>query len=156
LKRSEELFRELLGALPAAVYVTDAGGRITYCNEGAVNLWRARPKFGEDSWRDLAHFYYPEGKRMELSDCPTEIALNQGRCERGREAILERKDGTRIPIIPYPTPLRDATGATIGVVNMMIDISERRQAERTLAERNAQLALAGRAALVGSYVYDVS
>src|SRR5215510_7808717 len=30
------------------------------------------------------------------------------------------------------------------------------QKERLLAERNAQLALAGRAALVGSYVYDVS
>jgi PAS domain S-box-containing protein len=34
--------------------------------------------------------------------------------------------------------------------------SERQQAEETLAERDAQLALAGRAALVGSYVYDVN
>jgi PAS domain S-box-containing protein len=39
---------------------------------------------------------------------------------------------------------------------MTVDISERQKAERTLAERNAQLALAGRAALVGSYVYDVN
>ena len=51
--------------------------------------------------------------------------------------------------LPYPTPLRDATGTIVGVVNMTVDISERLQAERTLAERNAQLALAGRAALVG-------
>src|SRR5262249_27188046 len=58
--------------------------------------------------------------------------------------------------IPYPTPLRDATGTIVGVVNMTVDISKRQQAERTLAERNAQLALAGRAALVGSYVYDVN
>jgi len=75
---------------------------------------------------------------------------------RGLEAILERADGTRIPVVPYPTPLRDATGTIVGVVNMTVDISERRQAERTLAERNAQLSLAGRAALVGSYVYDVN
>jgi PAS domain S-box-containing protein len=72
------------------------------------------------------------------------------------QAILERADGTRIPVIPYPTPLRDATGTIVGVINMTVDISERQQAERTLAERNAQLALAGRAALVGSYVYDVN
>jgi GAF domain-containing protein len=34
------------------------------------------------------------------------------------------------------------------------DLIERRQAELALAERNIQLALAGRAALVGSYAYD--
>ena len=156
LQKSEQLFRELLAALPAAVYVTDAAGRITYCNEAAVNLWGARPRLGEDRWCDLARFYYPDGRRMELRDCPTEIALKQGRCVRGCEATLERADGTRIPIIPYPTPIRRATGAIVGVVNMMVDITERQKAERSLAERNAQLALAGRAALVGSYVYDVN
>jgi PAS domain S-box-containing protein len=156
LQKSEQLFRELLEALPAAVYVTDAEGRITYCNEAAVNLWGARPRLGEDRWCDLARFYYLDGRRMELRDCPTEIALKQGRCVRGCEATLERADGTRIPIIPYPTPIRRATGAIVGVVNMMVDITERQKAERTLAERNAQLALAGRAALVGSYVYDVN
>jgi PAS domain S-box-containing protein len=36
------------------------------------------------------------------------------------------------------------------------DITERKQAELALAERNAQLALAGRAVLVGSYAYDVN
>jgi PAS domain S-box-containing protein len=57
-------------------------------------------------------------------------------------------------MIPYPTPLRDATGTIAGVVNMMVDISERRKAERTLAELNAQLALAAKAALVGSHADD--
>ena len=154
LRKSEQLFRELLGALPAAIYVTDAAGRITYCNEGAANLWGVRPKLGEDRWCDLARFYYPNGKRMEIRDCPTEIALKQGKCVRGREAVLERMDGTRIPMIPYPTPLRDATGTIVGVVNMMVDISERQKAERTLAELNAQLALAAKAALVGSHASD--
>jgi len=154
LRASEGRFRELLAALPAAIYTTDAAGRITYCNEGAVSLWGVRPKIGEDKWCDLARFYYPDGKRMEIRDCPTEIALKQGRCVRGRETVLERMDGTRIPMIPYPTPLRDATGAIAGVVNMMVDISERQKAERTLAELNAQLALAAKAALVGSHADD--
>jgi PAS domain S-box-containing protein len=154
LQKNEQLFRELLGALPAAIYVTDAAGRITYCNEGAVNLWGVRPKLAEDKWCDLARFYYPDGKRMEIRDCPTEIALKEGKCVRGSEAILERMDGTRIPMIPYPTALRDATGAIVGVVNMMVDISERQKAERALAELNAQLALAAKAALVSSHAYD--
>jgi PAS domain S-box-containing protein len=37
---------------------------------------------------------------------------------------------------------------------MMVDISERRKAERILAERNAQLALAEKPALVGTFAYE--
>jgi PAS domain S-box-containing protein len=155
LQKSERASRELLGALPAAIYVTDAVGRITYCNESAVDLWGVRPKLGEDRWCDLSRFYHPNGASMAPEECPTEIALKQGRIVRGREAIIERPDGTRIPVIPYPTPLHDGTGAIIGVVNMTVDISERKKAELELAERNVQLELAGKAALVGSFAYGV-
>jgi PAS domain S-box-containing protein len=41
------------------------------------------------------------------------------------------------------------------IVKTSRDIRERQESELALAERNAQLALAGRAALVGSYTYDV-
>jgi PAS domain S-box-containing protein len=93
---------------------------------------------------------------MALADCPTEVALQHGRIARGQEAIVERKDGTRIPVIPYPTPLRDETGMIVGVVTMKVDISKRRKMELALAERNIQLSLAGKAALVGSYSYDAN
>jgi hypothetical protein len=38
------------------------------------------------------------------------IALKEGRPIRNAEAIAERPDGSRVPFIPYPTPLRDAKG----------------------------------------------
>src|SRR5262249_17018425 len=41
-------------------------------------------------------------------------------------------------------------------LGVMRDITHHKRAEQTLAERNAQLALAGPAALVGSYAYDVT
>jgi PAS domain S-box-containing protein len=154
LQKSERALRELLGALPAAIYVTDAAGRITYCNQSAVDLWGQSPKLGEHRWCDFAKFYHGDGTPMALNDCPTEIALKLGKIVRGKEAILERSDGTRIPIVPYPTPLCDGKGAILGVVNMTVDISERKNAELALAERNMQLALAAKAALVGSYAYD--
>jgi PAS domain S-box-containing protein len=156
LQKSERESRELLGGLPAAIYVTDAAGRVTYCNQSAVDLWGVKPKLREDRWCDLARYYHADGTSMALEDCPTEIALKQGRLVRGREAIIERLDGIRIPIVPYPTPLRDGRGTIVGVVNMTVDISERKKAELALTERNAQLALAGRAALVGTYTYDVN
>lgn len=154
LQENERALRDLLGALAAAIHVTDAAGRITYCNDAAINLWGARPKLGQDRPSDLARYYHADGTPMGLQDCPTEIALRQGRIVRGREAILERADGTRVPIAPYPAPLCDPTGAVVGVVNMTIDISERKQAEQMLAERDAQLALAGKFALVGTFTLD--
>jgi PAS domain S-box-containing protein len=155
LRESERELRDLLGALPAAIYVTDAGGRITYCNEAAVNLWGGRPRPGEDRWCDFARYHHADGTPMALQDCPLEIALHEGRAVQGREFILERVDGSRAWIAPYPTPLRDRTGAVIGAVNMVVDITERKQAEQTLAERNAQLALAGQFALIGTFTFDV-
>ena len=79
LQESERALRDLLGALPAAIYVTDAAGRITYCNDAVVKLWGARPKLGQDKWSDFARFYHADGTPMALHDCPTEIALQQGR-----------------------------------------------------------------------------
>jgi PAS domain S-box-containing protein len=109
LTKSEQGIRELLGALPAAIFVTDAGGRITYYNQAAVELWGRRPQLGKDRWFDLARPYCADGKPAKLADCPTEIALRRGKSVRGLEAILERADGTRIPVIPFPTPLRPHT-----------------------------------------------
>ena len=154
LQANEQKFRDLLGALPAAIYVTDAAGRITYCNPGAAELWGMVPKLGADKWCDIARFYHADGKPMRLPDCPTQIALHEGRAVRGCEALMERRDGTRVYIMPNPTPLRDAAGSILGAVNMTVDISERKEAELALAERDLQLALAGKAARVGSFAYD--
>jgi PAS domain S-box-containing protein len=54
------------------------------------------------------------------------------------EAIAERPDGTRIPFIPYPTPLFDASGTLVGAVNMLMDITERRDAEQRLRDSEAR------------------
>ena len=61
------------------------------------------------------------------------IALKEGRIIDGAEAIAERPDGTRVWFTPYPTPLRDATGRIVGGINMLLDITERKQAEETRA-----------------------
>src|SRR3982074_532958 len=49
-KAAETQFRALLDVLPAAIYVTDANGRITYYNQAAVDLAGRRPELGTDEW----------------------------------------------------------------------------------------------------------
>jgi two-component sensor histidine kinase len=57
------------------------------------------------------------------------VALKENRPVRGVEVVVMRPDGTRVPILPHPTPMRDASGQLVGAVNMLVDISERKQAE---------------------------
>jgi two-component sensor histidine kinase len=56
----------------------------------------------------------------------TEQALTQ------REAVAERPDGTRVPFLAHPTPLRGPDGQLNGAVNVLVDISERKAYEEQL------------------------
>ena len=125
---AEERFRALLDVLPAAIYVTDADGRITYYNRAAADLAGREPRLGTDEWCVSWRLYSMDGRPMRHDECPMAVALKENRAVRGAEAILERPDGTRIPFAPYPTPLRDASGKLIGAVNMLVDIRERQEA----------------------------
>ena len=53
------------------------------------------------------------------------------------------------------TVVRDAAGEPVRWLGVTRDISQRKQAERALAERDAQLALAGKVALVGGFALDL-
>jgi PAS domain S-box-containing protein len=129
LRESEQRLQDLLAAIPAAVYTTDAEGKITYYNEAAVELAGRRPTIGTDEWCVTWKLYWPDGRPLPHDECPMAIALKEGRPIRGTEAVAERPDGTRIPFIPFPTPLYDATGKLVGAINMLVDVTERKQAE---------------------------
>jgi PAS domain S-box-containing protein len=129
LRDSEQHLKDLLAAIPAAIYTTDARGKITYYNEAAVELAGRTPVLGSDEWCVTWKLYWPDGTPMRHDECPMAVALKEGRAIRNAEALAERPDGTRVPFIPYPTPLRDARGNIVGAINMLVDISERKEAE---------------------------
>jgi PAS domain S-box-containing protein len=126
-------FRTILDALPAAIYMTDAAGRITYYNKAAVDLTGRRPEIGKDEWCVTWRLYNSDGTPLPHDRSPMAVAIKENRAIRGVEAILERPDGTCVPFVPYPTPLRDASGALVGAVNMLVDISNCRASESVRA-----------------------
>lgn len=129
LFRADNTDRQVLDALPAAVYVTDAEGRITYYNEAAATLWGCRPELGHSHWCGSWKLRWPDGRSLPHDQCPMAISLREGRPIRGMGAIAERPDGTLAPFIAYPTPVFDASGRLVGAVNMLLDISDRQEAD---------------------------
>jgi len=131
--------RELLDALPAAIYTTDAAGRITFFNQAAVEFSGRRPEIGSDRWCVTWRLYWPDGRPMAHDECPMAKSLKEDRPIRGGEAIAERPDGTRVPFMAYPTPLHDASGRLVGAVNMLVDLTAAKEADEARGQLNETL-----------------
>lgn len=121
--------RQVLDALPAAVYATNASGRITYYNRAAAELAGRKPEIGRDEWCVTFRLFNQDGTALPHNECPMAVALQENRPVRGAEALAQRPDGSLFPFLPFPTPIHDEAGRLLGAVNMLVDISERKEAE---------------------------
>jgi PAS domain S-box-containing protein len=115
---------EILDALPAAVYVTDAAGRITYFNEAAAALWGRQPELHHDQWRGAWRLYRPDGTPMPYDQFPAALALKERRAIEGEDVITERADGSRVSHAVSAKPLFDASGNLSGAVTMLFETRE--------------------------------
>ncbi len=130
LHDNEQWWRAFANALPAAIYMTDPSGRITFYNDAASELWGSHPEIGKSEWCGSWKLFRPDGTPLAHDECPMAVTLKTGRPVRGVEAVAERPDGTRVPFMPYPTPLYDASGVLVGAVNMLVDLTDRVRADQ--------------------------
>jgi PAS domain S-box-containing protein len=134
LTESEERYRQLVQALPGALYTTDAQGRITLYNPAAADLWGRTPEVGEDLWCGSCRIYRPDGTLLSPEEYPTARVVRGEKPAHGDEIILERPDGSRRHVLPHVEPILDSAGAIVGAVNMLVDITEHRRAEQELQQ----------------------
>ena len=134
LQASEEKYRSLIQSLPAAVYTCDREGHIQLYNAAAVELWGREPELGKDLWCGSHRAFNTDGSLLDLNQCPMARTLHEGKAMRGEELIIERPDGTRRHVLPYPDPIFDAEGRMTGAVNMLLDITERKRTEMLLRD----------------------
>ena len=134
LQESERRFREMVDALPVAVYTTDAQGRLTHFNPAAVEFAGRTPELGRDRWCVTWKIYRADGTPMPHDEAPMALALKEMRPIRGTQAIAERPNGERRWFEPYPTPLFDAAGRLSGAINMLIDVTEQKRAQEALRD----------------------
>jgi PAS domain S-box-containing protein len=138
LRDSEQRYRQLVQGLPAAVYSCDEQGRITLFNDAAAALWGREPEVGRDIWCGSSRIRRPDGSFMPIADSPMAVALREGTPVRGQEIIIERPDGSRRHVLPYPEPILDAGGRIVGAINMLMDVTEQKEAQKALLESEAK------------------
>jgi two-component system, chemotaxis family, CheB/CheR fusion protein len=133
--KEESRCTNTLEALAAAVYTCDYNGYITFYNKAAAELWGREPEIGKDLWCGSWKIFEPDGNTpLQLDKCPMAVALKEGRSVRGEEIIVERPDGTRRNIMPYPDPIFNKAGQVIEAINMLVDITDLKQKENALRD----------------------
>ena len=140
LKESHETIAALIDAAPLAILAVDANCRVTAWNAQAERI------FGRRADAVLG------GKLAETLPAPALAAIWE-RCHDGQEvtdaaATLEREDGSACDLVISCAPLTGATQRG-GALILVSDVTERRQAERALGERERQLQRAQQLELVG-------
>jgi PAS domain S-box-containing protein len=137
-------FGRVLAKLPVGAHACNAEGLIVYFNEKAVQLWGREPKLNDpaDRFCGSLRLFSTGGAPLPHHECWMARALQHRRAYSGIEILIERPDGSRWLALAYATPFFDDRGELVGAVNILVDISNRRQSE---------LARAHLAAIVDSF-----
>ncbi|MBS0184134.1 MAG: PAS domain S-box protein [Nitrospira sp.] len=134
LRRSEEQFRAVFNQTTGGIAQTDLTGRFTLVNDRYCDIvGRSREELLNLRMYDITH---PE----DLSANAEQFrALVQGGPNFVVEKRYLRQDGSIVWVYNDVASVRDSLGRVLGVVAAVTDITERKEAEQSLAEQQRLL-----------------
>ena len=133
LAMSERRYRELVEALPVAIFESDAAGGNTYSNHIWVQMTGlSRTQTLGDGWVAAIH---PDDRAAMPARWRAAIAAQQPFRSEHR---LCRLDGTEIWVMVEAVPRFDAGGRFIGMIGSIADVTERRRHEEERLRLEAQ------------------
>ena len=121
--------RNVVQNMNSALLVLDRAGDVTFANPTAAQLLGAASE--ELSGRSFAH-WFPGVPRSQLL---VQRTLEHGEKLRGAETLITRGDGQMIPIGLSAAPLLAANGERDGAIVIFQDLTEIKQLERQVLQR---------------------
>ncbi len=138
LKEREKQYRDLIQNLPEAVYTCDDLGYIQLYNKAAVALWGREPVPGRDLWCGSWKIFNADGTDLPLDSCPMALCLKEGMPVHGKEIMIQQPDGNIRHVLTYPSPLFNSEGQLTGAINMLIDVTNKKEREILIQKTEAK------------------
>lgn len=161
LEQTRAILSAAIEASPAGIVIADApDGRIRAANAAAIGV---REVSEEDlagiSLEHYASFWrcsHPDGTPYRNEDLPLAKAILEGAVSQNVDVIIERDDGNRQWILGNAAPVRDSAGKVIAGVIVFSDVTEQKNAAKSLRELESELAHVARVSTMGELVGGIA
>lgn len=134
LRRNEIRFRELAELLPEIVFEITVDGRVTFANRKGLEKTGYSESDLSESLDGLV-LLIPEDRKRAQDQM---LRLTNGERSSGTTYTAIRKDGTTFPVIIFTAPIIH-DGIVTGFRGIVVDISERVEAEKIIQESSQYL-----------------
>ena len=128
LRKSEQKSRELTELLPEIVFETDAKGSITYTNRIGFERFGYSQKEFDEGLSPFIVIAPEDRERLKKSTA----RLMKGKKLGPGEYLAQKKDGRKFPVIIHSSVILDDDKHPVGLRGVMIDITRRKRAEKTV------------------------
>jgi PAS domain S-box-containing protein len=140
LLENNEFMQSLLTNLSDGIVACDAQGELVLFNRVAREFHGLEQEsVPTEEWASHYDLYYPDGETlMRTEDIPLVRALN-GESVFGVEMKIVPKHGKAITVLTNGEPIFNSTGAKLGAVVAMRDVTDYQQVAAALLERNKEV-----------------
>jgi len=130
-----------LDAIPTGFCVCRLDSGLVCYNRRAAELWGRSPPLGAPSEQYGPTFrrFRPDGEPLHFDATPAAAAMRTGQAVLGAELLIERPDGSRVPVLMNVAPLQDRSGRIEGAVCSFQELTKRKLAEEALRASEAEL-----------------
>jgi len=131
LSKANARLKAIFDSSPNGMVALDSDGKVLAWNQGAQKIFGYEPQ-------EVIGRLYPlvDGNADDLKKL---MATYREGNPMMTEVIRKRKDGTRIQTLLSTAPLKDAEGQVIGVLGILMDLTEKKRAEAEIEKANAML-----------------
>jgi PAS domain S-box-containing protein len=133
--------QNVLDAVPTGLCLCAADGVLLRYNLRAVELWGRAPRLGDIAELGGRAFrrYRPDGSVLPFAASPVASVLRSGARLIGVELVIERPDGSRVPVLMNVAALKSPSGRIAGAICSFQELTERKRAEEALRASEAEL-----------------
>ena len=145
IRDREQWFRVTLTSVGDGVIATDPQGYVTFLNPVAEGLIKTTLKDVQGKSIEEAFPIFNEYSRQAIENPVQKVMVSGQVVGLANHTVLQRPDGTLIPIEDSAAPIRDDSGRLVGVVLVFRDATHDRKSQELL-RKTEKLAAAARLA----------